>query len=252
MFLASNKDSQGQPWKICLKTIDYCDRTNVYTKAIASRVFPTSSAEILRQQLPSVGMAGLQTSFPASSLPFLGAALQPLLARWQNLHLALGFFAGCLGHQRQCGHVVLWELWSLVIFCPWQKNLRLRTPQVAGRWSFFFPILLSCLGHDKLKPLHSCSSTSMSSRVAQVPRTSPHLAPQKGSTLRQSRAHGISNFGRQHLLFCNRGIWTCVPISIWMDEQQKTHEESEIPCRMSTVFLQERRAVSRVSSCRTV
>ena len=46
--------------------------------------------------LQNCGSKAIRASFPASA--FLGAALPPLLARWQNLHLALGFFAGCLGN----------------------------------------------------------------------------------------------------------------------------------------------------------
>ena len=109
----------------------------------------------------------------------------------------------------------MWGMLSVVYGKTMQNNLRLRTQQVAGRWSFFFPILLSCLGHNKLRlSLHSCSSTSSSTEDLTSSCASKRIYIPTG-------AHGISNFGRQHPLFYNRGFYYCVPSSIWMDEQQK-------------------------------
>ena len=174
MCLARNKDSPGQPWKICLQTMVYRDWTNLYTKAIKSRCTP-SLPPVSRnlRQLPSVGMAGLETSFPASSLPFLGAALQPLLARWQNLHLALGFFAGCLRQKIATGHVVLEQLWSSVVSCRWQNDLRLRTPQVAGRWASSFPSSLPAL----VMTVMTCwnNHCTAAARHARQAHWAPHL-----------------------------------------------------------------------------
>lgn len=92
-FWPATRTAQDSLGKICLKTIVYCDRTNVYTKAIAPRVFPTSSAEILQQQLPSVGMAGLHSNFiPSLFFALFGGSFAAFASSLTELALGIGLF----------------------------------------------------------------------------------------------------------------------------------------------------------------